>query len=119
VPVFLRITFSKLKGGKMKKATISLFMIASFWLAGYSFATSPMPEEVKPGQKENVCTARIVYVSEHEGAVVNEESSSVLAFDAAVSKRGVLDKITSYMDNKLSEGNVSEFKFECKFIILK
>ena len=99
----------------MKKASISLSIIVSFWLAGYSFATSPMPEEVKPGQKENVCTVRIVYISEHEGASVNEETLSVLTFDAAASKREVLDKITSYLDNKLNEENVIEFRSECKF----
>jgi len=32
-----------------------------------------------------------------------------------MSKKDVLDKITKYMNNKLNEGNVSEFKVECKF----
>ena len=108
-----------LTGEKMKIISVFIFMIFLLSAAGRASATSSMPEEVKPGEKENVCTTHVVYIAEHEGAVVNEQTSSILTFDAAVSKKEVLDKTASYLSNKLNEVNVAEFKVECKFAAIK
>jgi len=100
----------------------TIFLIATIYLFGIAVqasATSPVPEEVMPVEKENVCTTHVVYISEHEGAVVNEQTSSVLAFGRDVSKKEVLDKTASYLSNKLNEVNMSEFKVECKFVKIK
>jgi len=80
-----------------------------------SFATSPMPEEVMPGATEDICTVSVTYSLERETGVLGEEMSSTLTFAASVSKKDVLEKIMSYVDKKLKEGKVSEFKVECKF----
>ena len=99
----------------MKK--ISLFISATilFWLAGSVYATSPMPEELKPGQIENVCTIHITYSLDRKQGVLKEETSSALTFDPSISKKDILDKTTSILSDKLNEGNISEFKIECRF----
>jgi hypothetical protein len=105
-----------------EKMIRTIFLIATIYLFGIAVqasATSPVPEEVMPVEKENVCTTHVVYISEHEGAVVNEQTSSVLAFGRDVSKKEVLDKTASYLSNKLNEVNMSEFKVECKFVKIK
>ncbi len=94
-------------------------MIVLFWLAGNSSATSPMPEEIKPGQTATVCTTHIVYLTEDEKGIHAEEFSSHFVFEAAGPKKDVLEKVTKFMSEKLNEGNVSEFKVECKFPIFK
>jgi len=90
-------------------------MIVLSGLAADSSATSPMPEEMKPGQTENVCTVRIAYSLDREKGILLEETSSTLTFEASMSKKDVLDKITKHLSNRLNDMNVSEFKVECKF----
>jgi len=90
-------------------------MIVSFGLVGSSSATSPQPEEVKPGQTATICTTHIVYITDREKGTLQHEASSTLAYEASMPKAGVLEKITAYISNKLDEWNVSEFRLECKF----
>jgi len=99
----------------MKKASMFILIIFLFGLVGNSSATSPMPEELKPGQTENVCTIYVVYSLDGEQGILREETSSTLTFDASMSKKDVLEKITKHLSNKLNDVNVSEFKVECKF----
>lgn len=99
----------------MGKISIIVFMIVLFGHVGYSSATSPMPEELKPGQTENVCTIHVVYSLDGEQGILLEEASSTLTFKASMSKKDVLEKITNHLSNKLNDVNVSEFKVECKF----
>ena len=90
-------------------------MIILFGLAGDSFATSAMPEEVMPGPTADTCTVRVTYSLNRETGMLGEEMSSTLTFAASMPKKGVLEKIMTYVDDKLREGKVSEFKVECKF----
>ena len=90
-------------------------MIVLLGLAANSSATSPMPEEVKPSPAADSCTVRVTYSLDRETGVLGEELSSTLTFEATMSKKDVLEKIMTYVDNKLREGKVSEFKVECKF----
>ena len=103
----------------MKKASISIFMIALLCFAGNSSATSPMPEEIKPGATTTVCTTYIVYLTENEKGIHLEESSSNFVFEVTEPKKDVLEKVTKFMSEKLNEGNVSDFKVECKFPTVK
>ncbi len=89
-------------------------MIVLFGVPGDSFATSPMPEEVKPGQTATVCTVHITYITDHERGML-EEQTSKFAFEVSEAKKDVLEWVTKYINNKLDERNVSEFKIECKF----
>ncbi|MCX5717800.1 MAG: hypothetical protein NTW44_05715 [Nitrospirae bacterium] len=98
----------------MKKISISIAIIILFWLSGKADATSPQPEEVKPGPATTVCNIYIVYTATEKGIPLEAESSS-FTFDASVPKKDVLEKMMSHARNKLSEWNVSEFKIECKF----
>jgi hypothetical protein len=99
----------------MKKVSIFVFIFILLGFAGYLFATSPMPEEVMPGSTAYTCTVRVTYSLDRETGVLGEEVSSTLTFAASVPKKDVLEKITAYVDKKLKDGKVSEFKVECKF----
>jgi len=99
----------------MEKTLIFIFMIVFLGLAEDSSATSPMPEEVKPSQTENICTIRVAYSLDREKGILLEETSSTLTFEASMSKKDILDKITKHLSNRLDDVNVSEFKVECKF----
>ncbi len=99
----------------MKKISIFILLIVLLGFVGNSSATSPMPEELMPRQTENFCTIHVTYILDGGQGILTEEASSTLTFEASMSKKDVLEKITKYMNNKLNEGNVSEFKVECKF----
>jgi len=99
----------------MKKISALILTIALFGLAENSSATSPMPEESKPAQTTHVCIIHFVYNLDKERGVLMEEANSTLTFESSVSKRNVLDRTTKYIDDKLSDGNVSEFELKCKF----
>lgn len=60
----------------MKKTSMFILMIFLFGLVDNLFATSPMPEEVKPGQTTTVCVIRIVYMSDNEKGIPREDTSS-------------------------------------------
>jgi hypothetical protein len=100
---------------KMKRASILLCVIVLFGFVGDSFATSPMPEEVKPGLTATVCTIHIVCIKDHERRIP-EEQTAKFAFEVSEAKSDVLEWVTRYINNKLNERNVSEFKAECKFL---
>jgi hypothetical protein len=99
---------------KMKKISILICMSVLFGLAGNSFATSPMPEEVKPGLTATVCTIHIVCITERERGTP-EEQTAKFAFEVSEAKKDVLEWVTRYINNKLNERNVTEFKVECRF----
>ena len=86
-----------------------------FGLAGNSSATSPMPEELKPGQIAPVCVIHIIYVPDIEKGIPREDTSSTLVYGVSESKKDVFEKVIRYLSDKLNEGNISEFKVECKF----
>ena len=89
-------------------------MIVLLGLAGNAAAVSPMPGEEMLGlQTENVCAIHIVYIPAK--GVLREEATSTLVFDASTSKKDVLEKVTRYISEKLTEGPASEFRVECKF----
>jgi len=98
----------------MKKTLILLCVIVLFGFVGDSFATSPMPEEVKPGMTVTVCTIHIVSIKDHESEIP-EEQTEKFAFEVSAAKRDVLEWVTRYINNKMNERNVAEFKVECKF----
>ena len=99
----------------MKKTSIFILMLVLFGLAGNSSAISPMPEEVKPGLTATVCTIHIVCIKDHERGIP-EEQTAKFAFEVSEAKSDVLKWVTRYINNKLNERNVSEFKAECKFL---
>jgi len=90
-------------------------MVVLLGLAANSSATSPMPEEVKPGQNESVCIIHVVYVTDREKEIPGEESSSTFVFENSMPKKTVIEKVAKHISEKLNEGNVSEFRAECKF----
>jgi hypothetical protein len=90
-------------------------MIALLGLAGTSSATSPMPEELKPGQTEPYCTLHVVYRLDREQGIFTDEQTSTLTFEHLLSRKDILEKITHHMNATLNEDNISEFKVECKF----
>jgi len=98
----------------MKKTSILLCTIVLFGFAGDSFATSPMPEEVKPGQTVTVCTIHIACITDHERGIP-EEQTAKFAFEVSEAKKDVLEWVTGYVKNKLNERHVSEFKVDCRF----
>jgi len=101
----------------MKEISIFIVVVVFFGFAGNSAAVSPTPsEELNLGQTENVCTINVVYSIDREKGKPREESSSALAFEASLPKKDVLERVTKYVDDKLTEWNVSEFKIECKFL---
>jgi hypothetical protein len=89
-------------------------MLVLFGLAGNSSAISPMPEEVKPGLTATVCTIRIACIKDHEKGMP-EERTAKFAFEVSEAKKDVLEWATKYVNNKLNERNVAEFRIECKF----
>jgi hypothetical protein len=89
-------------------------MIVLFGFVRDSFATSPMPEEVKPGMTATVCIVHITCVKDRERGTY-EELTSTFAFEVSEAKRDVLEWVTGYVKNKLNERNVSEFKVDCRF----
>lgn len=99
----------------MKKASILTVMIVLLGLAGNAKATSPMPEEVMPGQTGTICTTHIVYIADPEKGILGRDSSSTIVFEASEPQKEVLERIYRHMGNKLTEGKVAEFKVECKF----
>jgi len=107
---------TKGKEDKMKKTSIFiLLMIVLLGFVRNLSATSPMPEEVKPGQTENTCTIHVVYSLDSEQGILTHETSSTLTFEAAMSKKDVLEKLTKHLITKFNEGNVSKFEVECRF----
>ena len=98
----------------MKKILILLSMIVLCGFAGNSFATSPMPEEVKPGQTATVCTIHIACITDREKGIP-EEKTAKFAFEVSEAKKDVLEWVTRYINNKMNERNVTEFKVDCKF----
>ena len=98
----------------MKKVSIFILMVILLGLAGDSFATSPMPEEVKPGMTVTVCTIDIVSIKDRERGIP-EEQTAKFAFEVSEAKRDVLEWVTKYINNKMNERNVTEFNVECKF----
>ena len=98
----------------MKNVTVLIFILALMGLADNSAAVSPMPEGVKPGAAATVCTIHIACITDSERGM-SEEQTSTFAFEVSEAKRDVLEWVTKYINNKLSERNVSEFKIECKF----
>ena len=99
----------------MKKISALILTIVLFGVAGNSSATSPMPEESKPAQTTHVCSIHLVYNLDKARGVLMEEANSTLTFESSISKKNVLDKITQYINDKLNDGNTSEFELKCKF----
>lgn len=98
----------------MKKTSILLCMIALLGFVDNSSATSPMPEEVKPGMTATICMIHIICIKDREKGM-HEELTSTFAFEVSEAKRDVLEWVTGYVHDKLSERSVSEFKVECRF----
>ncbi|HMK48447.1 MAG TPA: hypothetical protein VK435_00205 [Thermodesulfovibrionales bacterium] len=97
-----------------KIISIILLPAALVLFSGAAGATSPMPGEEALGlQAANVCTVRIVYVPGKE--VLRDAVTSTLTYSAAMTKKEVLEKLTRHINEKLNEGNASEFSAECKF----
>jgi hypothetical protein len=111
---FFKITGQKKGEEQMKKVTVLIFMLILLGLADNSAAVSPMPEGVKPGAAATVCTIHIACITDSEREMP-EEQTSTFAFEVSEAKKDVLEWVTKYINNKLSEKNVSEFKIECKF----
>ncbi|MFA4829513.1 MAG: hypothetical protein WC855_09245 [Thermodesulfovibrionales bacterium] len=103
----------------MKKISIFISIVILFWLSGKAAATSPQPEEVKPGPATAVCTTHILYTAVHEKGTAQHEASATHTFDVSIAKKEVMEKMTMYMNNNFKEWNVSEFNLECKFPKLK
>ncbi len=99
----------------MKTLLIAIPIIVLLELAGTASATSPQPEEVRPGAKETVCTAHVIYSPDTEKGIEKGSMSTNFSFDASVSRKAVLDKVNEHIAGKLTETNVSEFSLECKF----
>lgn len=99
----------------MKKTLIFILTMVLFGLAVNSYATSPMPEELRPGPTAPVCVIHIVYMPDIEKGIPRENTSSTLVYEVSESKKDVFEKVTRYLSDKLNEGNISEFKVECKF----
>jgi len=97
----------------MKKMSILILILSLVGLVDNSVAVSPMPEELERSQ--TVCVVHTVSIPDREKGMLGEESTSTLVFEVSTSKRDVLEKVTKYIDNKLNEGKLSEFKIECKF----
>jgi len=103
----------KRKGEQMKKA----FMICVGLLAGLSceaWATSPMPEGVKPGMTATVCAIHLAVVKERDKGT-REELTSTFAFEASEEKKDVLEWVTRYVSDRMSERSVAEFRLDCRF----
>jgi len=98
----------------MKRASILLCVIVLSGFVGDSFATSPMPEEVKPGMTATICTIHITCMRDRERGT-QEELASTYAFEASEAKKDVFEWVTRYIHDKFNERNVTEFKVECKF----
>ncbi len=98
----------------MKKISILICMSVLFGLVGNASATSPMPEDVKPGMSATVCTIHTVCIKDHERGM-QEEQTAKFAFEVSEAKKDVLEWVTRHINNKLSERNVTEFKIECRF----
>lgn len=96
-------------------ALISTTLIILFWLSGKADATSPQPEEVRPGPTATVCTTHIIYTADIEKGMAQHEATVTHNFDESIAKKEIMEKMTTYMNNKLKEWNVFEFKLECKF----
>ncbi|MBI5203991.1 MAG: hypothetical protein HZA11_03640 [Nitrospirae bacterium] len=103
----------------MKKVSIFISIIILFWFSGKAAATSPQPEEVKPGPATTVCTTHIVYTADIEKGMSQHEASATHSFDEGIAKKDVMEKMAMYINNKFKEWNVSEFKLDCKFQKLK
>jgi hypothetical protein len=97
----------------MKKVMVLILIFALACLAQNATAVSPMPEELERSQ--TVCVIHTVSIPDREKGMLGEESTSTLVFEVSTSKRDVLEKVIKYIDNKLNEGKVFEFKIECKF----
>jgi len=97
----------------MKKVAVLIFILGLLVLADNSAAVSPMPEEIE--RTQTICVIHTVSIPDREKGMLGEESTSNLVFEVSTSKKDVLEKVTKYIDNKLNDGNVSEFKVECKF----
>ncbi|HET6516322.1 MAG TPA: hypothetical protein VFG09_14275 [Thermodesulfovibrionales bacterium] len=97
---------------KTMMVLILIFVLAA--LARSSQATSPMPEEVKPGMAATVCTIHITCTKDRETGTY-EELTSTFAFEVSEPKKGVLEWVTKYVNNKLNERNLSGFKVDCRF----
>ena len=99
----------------MKKISIIIIcVILLLGFAGDSFATSPMPEEVKPGMTATVCNIHIACITDREKGIP-EEKTAKFAFEVSEAKKDVLEWVTRYINNKMNERNVTEFKVECRF----
>ena len=89
-------------------------MIYLFGLVGNAIATSPMPEEVKPGMAATVCTIHITCTKDRETGT-QQELTSTFAFEASEARNDVLDWVTRYVHDRMNERNLSEFKVDCRF----
>ncbi|MCL5023558.1 MAG: hypothetical protein M1497_09370 [Nitrospirae bacterium] len=58
----------------------------------------------------------MVYIADPEKGIPGGDSSSNLVFEAIQPKKDVLERVTEYVGNRMNEGNVAEFKIECKFL---
>ena len=94
---------------------VSVTLIILLWHLGNAVATSPQPEEVRPGPTTTVCTTHIIYTADIEKGRAQHEAYVTHNFDESIPKKEVTEKMTTYINNKLKEWNVSEFKLECKF----
>jgi len=94
--------------------TIACIAMLLSGLALDSFGTSPVPEEVKPGQSVTICNIHLA-CNMDQGRGMTEETNSRFAFEASVPKKDVLEWVTTYVNNKLTERNVSEFRVDCTF----
>jgi hypothetical protein len=99
--------------------TLTVIFLILFALAGMvsnSAAVSPMPmEELKVGPSQTVCIIHLVHIPEHGKEIVGLETTSTLVFNPTVLKSDVLEKAKNYINLKLNEENISEFKVECTF----
>lgn len=97
----------------MKKALmVVVALLAS--LSVDALATSPMPEGVKPGMTATVCAIHLAWVKERDKGT-QEELTSTFAFEASEEKRDVLEWVTRYMYDRMSERSVTELRLNCKF----
>jgi hypothetical protein len=98
----------------MKQIFVLLCLILLVSFVGNANATSPMPEDVKPGTNDTVCAIHLVIIKDRERGI-HEELNSTFAFEATEEKKDVLEWVTRYVNNKLNERNISEFRVGCKF----
>jgi len=106
----------KMKSMKlMKEITVLACTVVLSGFATTSHATSTMPEETMPSQPSIVCAAHVVYMPDPEKGTTERQTSSTLVFETSISKSEVLARITASVDEKLKEGNVSEFGIGCAF----